>query len=100
MQWIALDGESAAIGRIDAEAFIGSSRNERIAMLKPLLEKEENESRDIGAMISFLSELERAVQTRPRENSEGLRAVYCAKKYITDKGALAKPLLEQVALLV
>ena len=65
-------------------------------MLKPLLEKDEDDKRDIGKIVAFLSALERALKRKP----EGLHAIYRARKYIGDKGALVKPLLEQVALLV
>ena len=34
-----------------------------------------------------------------RKNAAGIKAVYLARMYILDKGALAKPLLEEVALL-
>lgn len=90
---------------IDADEFLDAHPQERIAMLKPLLEKDEDESRDMGAIVNFLSDLERATASRKSRKEglpaqAGLHAVYRARKYIMDKGALSKPLLEQVALLI
>ena len=68
-------------------------------MLKPLLPKEKEE-RDLGAIIAFLSALERTLgQMGTEKAKEGLEAIYLARKYITDKGSLLKTLLEQVAFL-
>ena len=86
------DGEQS----IDAKAFLAAAPPERLDMLKPLLEKDEDDKRDIGRIVGFLSALERVLEKKP----EGLHAIYRARKYIGDKGALVKPLLEQVALLV
>lgn len=86
----------AARPRVDTKAFLKAPVQERLDMLKPLLEKGEEERRDLGAIMSFLAALERALESDPEE----LRAVYRARKYAADKGALMKPLLEQVALLV
>jgi hypothetical protein len=71
-------------------------------MLKPLLDKDKDDRRDLGAIITFLSSLERTLATvKPLEHVRaGLESVYRARKHVTDKGALVKPLLEQVALLV
>lgn len=80
----------------DAKAFLGSTPEKRLDMLKPLLEKGEDDKRDLGMILAFLSSLEVRLEKSP----EGLKAVYRTRKYITDKGALVKPLLEQVALLV
>ncbi|OGG80487.1 hypothetical protein A3A39_00185 [Candidatus Kaiserbacteria bacterium RIFCSPLOWO2_01_FULL_54_13] len=76
--------------------FLKSPPKGRLDMLKPLLEKGEDERRDLGAILAFLSALERHLEKHP----ESLRALYRARKYIADRGALVKPLLEQVALLV
>ncbi|RJQ35034.1 hypothetical protein C4556_00745 [Candidatus Parcubacteria bacterium] len=82
-------------GMVDAETFLSAAPEKRLDMLKPLLEKDDDDKRDIGAIVEFLASLERALLKEP----EGLRAVYRARKFATDKGALIKPLLEQVALL-
>lgn len=84
-------------GIIDTKRFIAASPEKRLEMLKPLLEKGDDDKRDLGAQLSFLAALERDIGSRSKE---GLRAVYRARKYIGDKGALVKPLLEQVALLI
>jgi hypothetical protein len=64
------------------------------------LDKDEDERRDLAGTISFLADLERVLALSPRENREGIRALYRARMYITDRGALTKTLLEQMALLV
>ncbi len=80
---------------VDARAFLASDSQRRLDMLKPLLEKDEGDKRDIGNIIGFLSSLERLLHKKP----DGLQAIYRARKYVGDKGALVKPLLEQIALL-
>lgn len=80
---------------LDAKRFLASNPAKRIELLKPFLERDEEGDRDLGAVISFLASLEHSIRGRP-----GLDAVYRARKYIGDRGALVKPLLEQVALLV
>jgi len=85
----------------NASVFLAATPAKRIDLLKPLLEKDEDEKRDIGAIIAFLSSLECALASHPRTQSrEGLSAIYNARKYLGDKGALVKPLLESVALLI
>ncbi len=94
-------------GLVDARQFLAATAKRRLDMLKPLLEKDEDERRDLGAILAFLSSLERALNDAhsvPPEGSrtschEGIESVYRARKFIADKGALVKPLLEQVALL-
>ena len=81
---------------VDAEVFVRATPQKRLDMLQPLLEKDEDDKRDTGAILEFLASLEHSLEKKP----EGLHAVYRARKYIGDKGALVKPLLEQVALLV
>jgi len=90
---------------IDIQKFISANAEKRIDMLKPLLEKGDDDKRDIGALISFLGALEKEIGNHSKEglqaiHREALESVYRARKYISDKGALAKPLLEQVALLL
>lgn len=94
-QILALPHEEAEHS-VDAKAFLAAAPQERLEMLKPLLEKDEDDKRDIGKIIGFLSSLEQRLGKKP----DGLHAIYRARKYIGDKGALVKPLLEQVALLV
>jgi hypothetical protein len=87
---------------IDAKDFLAAPVRKRLDMLKPLLEKDEDDKRDQAAVISFLSSVERSLSERVVDAgvAEGLEAVYRARHYLGDKGALVKPLLEQVALLV
>lgn len=88
---------------IDLKKFLAASPAMRLEVLKPLLEKDEDDRRDTAALLTFLSSLERMLSgAAPRDaaHRDGLEAVYRARKYADDKGALIKPLLEQVALLV
>ncbi|OGG50284.1 hypothetical protein A2763_01305 [Candidatus Kaiserbacteria bacterium RIFCSPHIGHO2_01_FULL_54_36] len=89
---------------VDAKKFLAAQPQKRLDMLKALLEKDADDRRDLGAIISFLSSLERQCEKRTdglhATRREGLESVYRARKYIGDKGALVKPLLEQVALLI
>lgn len=79
-----------------ADSFLTATPQKRLDLLKPLLEKGSDDMRDLGAILSFLASLE----SRLAENPAGLLAVYRARKYVADRGALVKPLLEQVALLL
>jgi len=86
--------------RVDIDAFLAASPDKRLLMLKSLYEHEDD-GRDIGGVIAFLQALEYRLAGLI-ENAgarTGLRAVYRARKYCTDKGSLLKSLLEQVALL-
>lgn len=85
---------------IDARKFLAATLQARLDMLKILLEKGDDEKRDIGAIIAFLSSLEKLLAKNvSAQTRTGIRALYRARTYIGDKGALIKPLLEQVALL-
>ncbi|MBV9159411.1 MAG: hypothetical protein JO019_02315 [Candidatus Kaiserbacteria bacterium] len=86
--------ESAA-----ARSFLAATPQKRLDLLKPLLEKDEADVRDIGNALSLLAALERELSKDPMNNRVGIDAVYRARKYIGDKGSLLKSLLEQVALL-
>ena len=93
----------------NAAAFLAASPTQRLELLKPLLEKDDDPEktrglgagkRDIGTIITFLSSLERTLAQHPHETArEGLAVIYRARTYMGDKGALLKPLLESVALL-
>ncbi len=89
----------AQLSELDAATFLKSTPTMRLDMLKPLLEKEEGEARDIGSIIMFLSSVERILEKGLPETRAGIEAVYRARKFVGDKGSLVKPLLEQVALL-
>ena len=90
--------------RTDAKVFLAATPEKRMDMLKPLLEKGDDDRRDLGAILAFLSSLEEKLEKNPEgvrtARREGLESVYRTRKNVTDKGALIKPLLEQVALLV
>lgn len=99
MQVLELQGEDSR-SLVDAKQFLKTTPEKRLEMLKPYLEKGDDDKRDLAGTLSFLADLERALSTKPRENAEGLRALYRTRKYITDRGALAKALLEQAALIM
>lgn len=86
----------------EAAAFLAASPVRRLDLLKPLLEKGENDTRDMQRIARLLSALERMLASRIIDTraQEGVAAIYRARKYFGDKGALLKPLLEQVALLI
>ncbi len=104
MQTMNIDsGKSAIQGPlVDADAFLAAQPQKRIEMLKPLYEHDENEGRDMGAVLAFLQAVENrfALEKNTPERTEGLHAVYRARKFVGDKGSLLKALLEQLALLV
>ncbi len=83
---------------VDAGVFLKALPQKRLDMLKPLLEKGDDDKRDVGAILDFLSSVEHQIANG--KTREGLRALYRARAYIMDKGALVKPLLEQMALLI
>ena len=88
---------SASGGReISVPDFLKAPISKRISMLEVYTKKKDDEERDLTGVITFLDALECALSAK----KEGLRAVYSAKRFITDKGASIKHLLEHVALLV
>lgn len=96
-----LDVPGAAVeSLIDAAVFLKAAPEKRVEMLKPLLEKGDDDKRDLSGTLSFLAALEKLLGQKPEANERGLKSVYRARKYITDRGALAKALLEQLALLI
>lgn len=99
-QILSLSQGSEKKGKIDSAVFLKSDKSKRIEMVKVLLPKEDEE-RDLGSIIAFLSSLEMGLGKIGAEKEKaGLEAIYRARKYATDKGSLLKTLLEQVALLV
>ena len=105
VQLLALGGKEKGES-VDVKKFLGALPPKRLELLKPLLEKGEDEKRDLGAILGFLASLERALAKAKEATGlhaarrEGLESVYRARKYVSDRGALVKPLLEQVALLL
>lgn len=98
LQTLLLEGTQKERGLVDVKQFLSALPQKRLDLLKPLLEKGEDDKRDLGAILSFLALLEHAVSKE--KHTTGLHAIYCARKYVADRGALVKPLLEQLALLV
>jgi len=89
-------------GIVDSAEFLRAPVEKRLTLLKPLLDKDADDKRDISAVIIFLSSVERMLSKMEHNAGkvDGLGAVYRARRYLNDKGSLIKPLLEQVALLV
>ena len=100
-QILNLSRSTRTAGEIDPKVFLSAAPATRITLLKPLLDKGDDDKRDIGAVIEFLSLLEHSVALYKDEHKQRmfLDDIYRARKYATDKGALIKPLLESVALL-
>ena len=101
MQRLEVEVQQHEAAPIDAHAFFAAPPAKRLEMLKKILDAEE---RDVGGAIAFLSECERELArsfdaSAHSATREGIEAVYRARRYIADKGALMKLLLEQVALL-
>ncbi|MEK7509889.1 MAG: hypothetical protein AAB605_04230 [Patescibacteria group bacterium] len=87
---------------VDAGLFLAAPVAKRLEMLKPLYEYDEDEGRDMGAVIGFLQALERqfAKEKLSPASKQGLEAIYRARRFVGDKGSLLKALLEQMALLI
>lgn len=97
-----MEVDSKRLGQlVDAREFLAAAPQQRLEMLKPIYEHDEDEGRDMSLVISFLASLERefAKESVSETKDEGLRSIYRARKYAGDKGSLLKALLEQVALL-
>ncbi len=101
-QILALPNQNEAEGDVDIAAFLAATPARRLDMLKPLLEKDNDDKRNLGAILAFLGGIERALLPRVEEPTaqEGLHIVLSARRFLAGRGALVKPLLEQVALLV
>jgi DNA polymerase III delta prime subunit len=94
--------DDTAQGDVSAiKKFLAATPSKRLDTVKLLLERDEDESqsRDLSAIFTFLSALERELSNAMPESRDALEAVYRARKYAGDKGSLLKSLLEQVALL-
>ena len=87
---------------VNISEFCAADSVGRLELIKPLLDKGDEDRRDMAAILSFLSALEIHLSTsfdKP-QSREGLAAVYAARSRIGDKGALVKTLLESIAYLV
>lgn len=100
MQVLIIDAKKGKGEGVDTTQFLGASPQMRLDLLKPLLEKGEDDKRDLGAILELLSSLERELANQKKVDTNGLKALYRARAYLGDKGALVKPLLEQMALLL
>jgi hypothetical protein len=89
------------VPELDAAAFLAATPVRRIELLKVVLEKDDDDKYDTGAILAFLASLERrAARIKDPANKRAtLDAIYRARSYATDRGALVKTLLESVALL-
>src|SRR3989344_8849156 len=112
VQLLPLPKRAASKALVDVTEFLNAVPAKRLDMLKPLLEKDEDERRNVGEILTFLSALEKKLETADRRadaverlcraepSGRRLHAIYRARRYIGDRGALVKALLVQVALLV
>lgn len=96
-QILTLERRPHAVSPIDVATFLSSQPATRIDMLKPLTAAEE---KDTAGTLAFLAALERALADQDKKDAGALGALYMARGYILDKGALRKSLLEQLALLL
>jgi DNA polymerase III delta prime subunit len=88
--------------QIDVQVFFAAAPAKRIEMLKIVLEKDDDDKYDTGAILAFLSSLERfAAGIKDKAVMyDASDTIYRARMYLTDRGALVKGLLESVALLL
>lgn len=93
---------TGATGALSAFDFLTADKRERLELVKKLLPKKKTDERDLRGILIFLAELEHEIAAlpEPEQRAQGLRALYRTRRYITDRGASHKILLEQVALLV
>jgi DNA polymerase III delta prime subunit len=98
VQFLRVDEGAKGEARVDVVQFLKAGLEKRIDMLKPLYQHDDDE-RDIRGAVAFLQALEREFAAHTPSSRPGIEAIYLARKYLMDKGALLKPLLEQVALL-
>ncbi len=104
MQWLDIKNTTDN-SPIDAAQFLAANAAQRLLMLKVILDAEE---RDVAGAIAFLSDCEHSMAAcLPRRAGEarsplieGIHAIYRARRYIADKGALMKALLEQMAFII
>ncbi len=86
-------------GGAHASAFLSASPEKRLAIIAPLIEKGDDDKRNMNDILDFLDSLERAIAASERVES-AMGAIYRARRYIADTGALVKPLMEQLAFLL
>lgn len=105
-QLLPLDtGAPVSVSPVDGAAFCNAPPPKRIELLKPLLEKDDDDRYDLAPIMAFLADIERIFAERlaqpasARAARTSLEAIYRARGYLTDRGALVKALLESVALL-
>ncbi|HVM73965.1 MAG TPA: hypothetical protein VMU13_03765 [Candidatus Paceibacterota bacterium] len=98
-QTIAL--ERSTTNRFDAKGFFAAPLTRRIDIVKAIVEKDGDDKYNTGAILSFLAALEiQVAQMKDSAKKKAtLEALYRARGYVTDRGALVKTLLESVALL-
>ena len=87
---------------VDAMTFLKSRPGARIELLKPLLEKNDDDVYDTPMILKFFSDIECVVAdiSDTHVRAKSLRVFYTVRKYATDRGALIKALLESLALLL
>ena len=98
-QVLQIDSGAPSEALVDVTDFLKAGHAARLELLKPLLQKDEDDKRDLAPSLAFLSAIEQKLAQDPLKNRDGIEAIYRARKFIGDKGSLMKALLEQVAFL-
>lgn len=87
---------------IDAKEFLSARPADRLELLKPLITKKDDEGYNVVAIAAFVDALERYIATIPDNQlrAECVRELYHCRRYVGDRGALVKVILEGLALLL
>jgi hypothetical protein len=87
---------------VDIQRFLSTTPSARIELLKPLLEKTDDDVYNTPLILGFFSHLEEYIATIADVSVRAtlLKPLYNARQYATDRGALIKTLLESLALLL
>jgi len=93
----------------EVRAFVDASVSERLEIVAKLAKKDKDKKVDKAKLLALLSGMEAYLNanrpTRVHGDSlgkwqEGVQAVFSAKEYLQDKGAMSKMLMESVALVI
>ena len=89
---------------LNAATFLSAPLQKRLDLLKTVLEKDDDDKYNMGAILAFLAALEYHVARsaammdlqNPSLGKETLEAIYRARAYATDRGALVTQLLGEL----
>lgn len=96
LEQLVLDGDTGRVSQISAEAFLDATPNERLALVKPLIEAKDKE----GALTLF-NDIETILVKEKRRVGvqQTLKDLEELRKYTHDRASSLKLLLESAALL-